>query len=274
MRKSILFLAILFIGLIELSAQGNEHIDLEHIYRDKPIYEVHTSTYFREYDILESAIKAEIPKGSKVKVIDSFFKEKWEILYQGERGWVDESDLSFYESGMKNENEISDLDSLYRNQPFYFVTSETVLKEHMSPKSATLTNVPKGVKVRVINSLFKDWWEVLYDNRRGNLPKRLLSYKEISQPQIQQNVKVQGQVPTQTFSDSKPHYNSSIKTIKYSKRVYKATSLRENANSKAKVILRFKAGNKVEVIDDSGQWWAKVMYQERVGWVKKSVLRD
>jgi uncharacterized protein YgiM (DUF1202 family) len=264
MRKTILLLVISFIALTEIYAQGKEHYDLEYLYRGKPIYEVHTPTYLRQYDISDSAIKAEILKGSKVRVIDSFFKERWEVLYQGERGWVDESDLSFHEPGMKNDNEISALDSSYRNQPFYFVISETHLKEHMSHKSATLANVPKGVKVRIINSFFKDWWEVIYDNRRGNLRKTLLSYQEISQSKSQ----------TFSDSDSKPKSNSSIDTIKYSKRVHKSTSLRKNPNSKSKVILRFKVGNKVSVIDDSGQWWSKVIYQEKVGWVKKSLLRD
>ena len=205
MSRTILILAIFLIGLTESDAQGNKRNDLEYLYRSKPIYEVKNSTYLREYDIFDSAIMAEIPKGSKVKVIDSFFKEKWEILYQGERGWVEESDLRFHEPGIKNESEISILDSLYRNQPIYFVKSETYLKEHMSDQSATLTNVPKGVKVRVINSLFKDWWEVLYDNRRGNLQKNLLSYKEISQTPIQVKTQSRPQVKRkQTSSNSKP----------------------------------------------------------------------
>ena len=144
----------------------------------------------------------------------------------------------------------------------------------MSNQSATLTIVPEGVKVRVINSFFEDWWEVIYDNRRGNLQKNLLSKKEISQshsqPQTQSKIKSQ----SQTFAESKPKPRTSINTVKYLKRVYKPTSLRENPDSKSKIILRFKAGNKVSVIDDSGKWWSKVQYKEKVGWVKKSILRD
>ncbi|MFK8008522.1 MAG: SH3 domain-containing protein [Saprospiraceae bacterium] len=276
MRKTILLLAVFLIAFTEIFAQGNKQQDLEYLYRDKPIYEVNIPTYFREYDISDSAIKAEIPRGSKVKVINSFFKKKWEVLYQGERGWVTGSDLKFYEPGMKNESETNALDSLHRNQPIYFVKNKTYLKEHMSHQSATLANVPRGVKVRVINSFFNDWWEVLYDNRRGNLPKNLLSYEEISPIQVQ----VQSQPQSPTFSDPQPQpksqsiSNTSFNTIKYSKRVSKSTSLRESSDSKSKVILRFKAGNKVSVIDDSGKWWAKVIYKERVGWVKKSVLTD
>ena len=262
MRKAILLLIISLIALTEIYAQGKKHYDLEHLYRERPIYEVQIPRYLRQYDISDSTIKAEIPKGSKVRVIDSFFRERWEVLYQGERGWLNEGDLSFHKPGMKNENEISALDSSYRNQPFYFVTNETHLKEHMSHKSATFANVPKGVKVRVINSFFKDWWEVIYDNRRGNLRKTLLSYQEIRQTQ------------SKTYSDVKPKSNSSINSIKYSKRLHQPTSLRENPNSKSKVILRFKGGNKVLVIDDSRKWWSKVIYQEKVGWVKKSLLRD
>lgn len=276
MRKTILLLTISLIALTEIFAQGNVQKDLEYLYRDKPTYEVKNLTYFREYDIADSAIKAEIPRGNKVKVIGSFFKERWEVLYQGERGWVKESDLRFFEPGMKKEIEISALDSSYQNQPFYYVKSDTYLKEHMSHKSATLTNVPRGVRVRVINSFFKDWWEVIYDNRRGNVQKNLLSYKEISQIQTQPQVQIHPPIQAYSEPESKPVYNSipSINTIKYSKRVSKSTSLRAGPDSKSKVILRFKAGNKVSVIDDSGKWWSKVIYQEKVGWVKKSVLRD
>ncbi|MFK7774445.1 MAG: hypothetical protein AB8F94_20045 [Saprospiraceae bacterium] len=276
MKKITLLLAIIFIGLAEINAQGNEQNDLEHLYRNKPIYKVIRSTYFREYDISDSAIKAEIPKGSNVKVINSFFRGKWEILYQGETGWVNESDLRFHEAGGKNEFGASD--SLYKNQPTYFVRNETFLKEHMSFESATLDIVPKGVKVVVINSLFNDWWEVLYDNRRGNLPKNMLSYNEISQ--IQEPSQTYNQPPiithNPTYSEPKPEpsSNTSIDRIKYSKRVTKKTSLRKSSSSKSRVILRLEVGQKVSVIDDSEQWWAKVMYQEKIGWVKKSLLKD
>lgn len=280
MKKILLLLAVSLIALTEIFSQGNDAQDLDHLFRDKPVYEVNIPTYFREHDISDSAIKAEIPRGSKVKVINSFFKKKWEILYQGERGWVTGSDLKFHEPGITKEDEMEEFDSLYRNQPTYYVKSSTYLKEHMSHQSATLVNVPRGVKVRVINSFFNDWWEVLYDNRRGNLQKSLLSYEEVSQIQQQ----VQSSTSSHTYTETPSKFEAPVQvrhdivvstnTIKYSKRVYKATSLRENSDSKSKVILRFKAGNKVSVIDDSGKWWAKVMYKERVGWVKKSYLKD
>lgn len=335
-KKTIFLLTIFLIVLTEIFAQGNQHKDLEYIFRDKPIYKVEIQTYLRQNDFSESAIKAQIPKGSKVIVINSYFREKWEVLYKGERGWVNRSYLSFYQPGLKNISETNILDSLYKNQPIYFVKSESFLKEHMSHQSATLVSVPKGVKVKVINSLFQDWWEVLYDNRRGNLQKSILSYQEISMPEEQEKkpeqtlvqmeelekpivevleseqtevqvaepeqIREKGAEPervkeqeekligtqekgedsvqnqrntqnkNQTILDVKTA--PSIDTIKYSKKVIKATSLRKDSNSKSKVILRFKAGNEVSVIDESDRWWAKVIYKEKVGWVKKSLLKD
>jgi len=61
--------------------------------------------------------------------------------------------------------------------------------------------------------------------------------------------------------------------IKYSKKIVRKTSLRENPNSKSQVILRLQVDSKVYVLDDSRSWWAKVKYQEKVGWVKKSYLK-
>ena len=275
MRNLILISVILFITLTNSYTQINDHDALEHLYRNKPTYEVKFSTHLKEFDFPDSKVLIGVPKGSKVIVINSYFKERWEVLYQGERGWIEENKISFYKPGLRNKREISILDSLYRNQPFYYVKNKTTLKEHMSHKSATLVNVPKGVKVKVINSLFQDWWEVLYDNRRGNLQEILLSDQEIDLTQLKDIIrrKPLDQSKTVIESKTKPRIDLKNQEIKCSKKIVRKTSLRENPNSKSQVILRLQVDSKVYVLDDSRSWWAKVKYQEKVGWVKKSYLK-
>jgi len=51
------------------------------------------------------------------------------------------------------------------------------------------------------------------------------------------------------------------------------TSLRQLPDSKAKVILRFKEGDEVVVIDNTGKWWSKVSFKGNIGWVKKGLLK-
>lgn len=51
------------------------------------------------------------------------------------------------------------------------------------------------------------------------------------------------------------------------------TSLREGPDSKAKVLARFDAGDRVEVLDDSGKYWWKVVYNGKTGWAKAALLR-
>jgi SH3-like domain-containing protein len=56
--------------------------------------------------------------------------------------------------------------------------------------------------------------------------------------------------------------------------VSKATSFRTGPDSKARVLLRFEPGDQVIVLDDSGEWWWKVSFDGKEGWVKRQLLED
>ncbi|MFK7946473.1 MAG: SH3 domain-containing protein [Saprospiraceae bacterium] len=57
-------------------------------------------------------------------------------------------------------------------------------------------------------------------------------------------------------------------------RVVKETSLRDEASSKSRVISRLEVETLIEVIDDEGEWWWKVRYNNKIGWVKKKLLKN
>lgn len=53
-----------------------------------------------------------------------------------------------------------------------------------------------------------------------------------------------------------------------------ATSLRKLPNSESQVLKRLAAGDEVSVIDCSNKYWCKVIYDDKVGWVKKHLLQE
>lgn len=53
-----------------------------------------------------------------------------------------------------------------------------------------------------------------------------------------------------------------------------ATSLRKLPNSESQVLKRLTPGDEVSVIDCSNKYWCKVIYDDKVGWVKKHLLRE
>lgn len=55
--------------------------------------------------------------------------------------------------------------------------------------------------------------------------------------------------------------------------VTKKTSLREFANSKSKVLKRLDFNQKVIVLESPPGYWWKVIYNNKVGWVKKNLLQ-
>ncbi|MEM8909312.1 MAG: SH3 domain-containing protein [Bacteroidota bacterium] len=54
--------------------------------------------------------------------------------------------------------------------------------------------------------------------------------------------------------------------------VTKKTSLRRGAHSKSSVLRRLAAGEKVNVLDDTGKYWWWVAWKGKKGWVKRYLL--
>lgn len=80
-------------------------------------------------------------------------------------------------------------------------------------------------------------------------------------------------VVTPQTAEEKPRYAelAAFQSGHYS--LIQETSLREEPDSKARVLARFDAGDRVEVLDDSGKYWWKVVYNGKTGWAKAALLR-
>ena len=65
-------------------------------------------------------------------------------------------------------------------------------------------------------------------------------------------------------------------TPRYSAKVYYSltmkTSLRRLPSSQSEVLIRFKTGDKVELIKHYNEWWSKVRYKGKIGYVKRKLL--
>jgi hypothetical protein len=79
---------------------------------------------------------------------------------------------------------------------------------------------------------------------------------------------------------STPSYNnngSQVQTIEYVEKyakyiVTKATSLRQLATHKSDVLLRFAPGDEVVFLEATNEYWWKVSFDDKIGWVKKALL--
>jgi hypothetical protein len=74
-------------------------------------------------------------------------------------------------------------------------------------------------------------------------------------------------------SEEKPHFTAPVAAGSGDYTLTQETSLREGPDSKARVLARFDAGDRVEVLDDSGKYWWKVVYNGKTGWAKAALLR-
>ncbi|MFZ2900140.1 MAG: SH3 domain-containing protein [Saprospiraceae bacterium] len=73
--------------------------------------------------------------------------------------------------------------------------------------------------------------------------------------------------------EEKPRYVAPVAAESGYYTLTEETSLREGPDSKARVMARFDPGDRVEVLDDSGKYWWKVVYNGKTGWAKAALLR-
>ena len=170
------------------------------------------------------------------------------------------------------------LSSLYSDnlddKPIFTAVVAVNLMSWISPPSYVTAKVPRGGKVKIISTFLGDWWAVYYEGKTGYVESKYLTAeldKEKKQPVEAGREKVPA-AEKQVVAATK---NAGLeKTGAKTFELTQETSLRTAPDSKAKVILRFKAGDRVEVIDAADQWWWEVWHKDKRGWVKKALLKE
>lgn len=213
-----------------------------------PIYIATSTIELHETRSSSSSVVVEVPKGAEVKVVNSSYGSWWQVQYKHRTGYVQSTYLKYSSINDRLEHDpIVNSSNLYNSKPTFNLKTQVSLYEHDASSSAVLLKIPEGANVKVIDSSNNQWWLVHYKGRTGYARSSDLNYSN--------DVLV-----ARSVSSS----NSRIVT--------KPTSFRKGPDSKTGVMLRFKAGDEVTVLDDSGKWWWKVSFQGKEGWVKRQLL--
>lgn len=218
--------------------------------------------YLREWKTESSKIIALLPYEAELTIIEYSSNDYCKVKHNNTIGYIKRNSIISIEeenddtNGSSNGYEIINSSYLYKTKPSYITTTDVNLRQWRSTSSAIKTVIPRNAEVKVINSFYGDWWEIYYQGQQGYLNSRYLKLKNKKE-------------------DNNDHYFYSVNP-NYSGNHYiltDETSLREGASSKTRVLLRFKPGDNVDVIDSSDNWWWKVKFKDKIGWVKKALLK-
>ena len=129
---------------------------------------------------------------------------------------------------------------------FYSTSTSLNLRLGSSTSYPVIITIPQGEHVQVLSTRDYRWWKVSYNGQTGYVSSAYLV--------------------------SKSQYENRKYFAGYRLNVIQKTSLRLRPNSQSQVILRFDVGDGVEILNDDGEWWWKVMFNGKVGWIKKQCL--
>lgn len=215
-----------------------------------PVYIATSPVNLHLYQSVSSEVLLEIPKGAKVKVMDSSNGSWWQIQYKGRTGFSQRNYLRYSEVNDRlDHNPVVNISTPYKSKPSFTVPERASLYEHPSVSSAVVTRIPSGQTVKIVDKHSSVWWMIHYKGHTGYI-QPTASSSSATEP-----------VGRDRVAGARPRYSLSG-----------ATSLRTDPDSQAKVILRFENGDQVTVLDDSGEWWWKVNFNGTIGWVKRRLL--
>jgi uncharacterized protein YgiM (DUF1202 family) len=230
-----------------------------------PVYIAAAEVSLHQYQNSTSTVLLKIPKGAKVKVMDSSYGSWWQVRYRERTGFAQSNQLKYSkENDRLDYDPIVNSSNLYSSSPSITLPARLPLYEHPKTSSAILTNLSPGTKVKVVENKNSTWTMVHVQGRTGYLQKVKLNAR-----------------PTATSASSSTSASTSApakETVRSSSgrrgthTLTKATSLRKEPDGKASVLLRFAPGDQVEVIDDSGEWWWEATFKGKRGWVKRRLL--
>ena len=141
----------------------------------------------------------------------------------------------------------------------YELTSRTSLRSEATSSSAVIERVAVGTVMEVIEETNKYWWRVNINGQEGYIKAAYLTPS------------AEGAMNYSSSSSSVEEDSSGTGTYYF---LIEKTSLRSGATSSSEVVLRFRAGDEVELIDKTTKYWWKVNFKGKTGYVKAAKLEE
>lgn len=232
----------------------------------RPVYVATAEVNLHQYQNNSSDVLLRIPKGAKVKVMDSSYGNWWQIRYKERIGFAQSTWLKYSRENDRLEYDpIVNASNLYDSKPSVELPSRLPLFEHPKSSSAVLTYLPSGTEVKVVDNNGMSWTMVHFQGRTGYVQKAKLNARPTP-----------ASVPSAPITSAPAVASNSVAKASNGKGgshiLIKATSLRKAPDGKSKVLLRFAPGDQVEIIDDSGEWWWEATFKGKKGWVKRRLV--
>lgn len=242
--------------------------NLSSLYNSKPSYTLKSTLNLHEHKSSTSAILGKLPKGVKIKVIDSNYGNWWLVHYKGRTGYVKNAKQSFASNATASKV-APVLTEKGGAKPNTTTTHTTIsalsMREKMAHSSAILLDIPKDAAIKVIHPNFNNWAFIEYKGIRGYVVSGRFAAVTAVIPKTEEpkipDPEVTG--PQEIVTAATPTHS-----------LIQSTSLRAGPDGKAKVLKRFAPGDQVTVLDNSGEWWWKVNFNGREGWVKRRLLEE
>lgn len=238
------------------------------LYNSKPSYTIKSALNLHEHKSSSSAILSKLPKGAKVKLLDSSFGNWRFVHYQGRTGYIKNITQDF-----ANNTNTSTAGPILtekggakpNTKPTHTTRAALSMREKMAHSSAILLDIPKDAPVTVIHPDFNKWSFIEYKGIRGYVVSGQFAVVTTAIPKAEEPKTPKPEVigPQEMVTATATNHT-----------LIQATSLRARPDGKAKVLKRFALGDQVTVLDNSGEWWWKVNFNGKEGWVKRRLLEE
>jgi len=236
------------------------HDIVENFYDAKPDYMTKKAVLMYTARSGSSAVKAELPMGAMVKVVNSFGDDWWEVRYHGHHGFVQGKYLKYFSSKIADKKQpigqykgnLGARSEVFKNALLYKLPQHTTLRARMSSQSEIILEIPINEEVKIIDKSFGYWWEIYYRGNTGFIDRRILADEttsSLSQRQITQ-IKKKG---------------SYFRLLQKSK-------LHLEPTSSSKSFRTLFNDDRVLVVDSAPNGWLKVIYAGQIGYLNSPLL--
>lgn len=133
------------------------------------------------------------------------------------------------------------------------------------------TRLTGGTNVKIEN-YENEFWKVTLDNGIEGYVWDGAIYRTSAMIRLKERVNSEIKIRKEKQKQTQIHIQTQKNTIYNYYFLTDKTSLRSFPDSKSNVLKRFSGGERVNVLDYSGDWWWKVDYLGQIGWVKKRLL--